>query len=293
MISDEATKIKSTLVRDTWDETPIPEKRRIWEESVPRLHSLSQNVRLEHQTFGGVDCLLHTPTDAEAPNRLILYIHGGGLVEGSVITSREWCVRLALVTKLPVLSIDYRLAPEHPYPAALEDVIAVYGAIVKNTEMSITSVGADSTGCTLALQLLIHLRNGTIQSPASCFLLSPSIDLSLSGLSIKTNADLDPIVSEEVLARCAKLYADGVPLDSPQLSPLFSELHDLPPILVHVDEAELLLDDTLRLADKIRNVEGQICIIVSRGLWHVWPTWGDFPESRLAAQQISDHIHRE
>lgn len=293
MISNEAQAIKSQLVRETLDDVPIVEKRKGWEESVPMPDDLPSGIRYEHRLIDDVPCLVHTPCNLANSDRCIIYIHGGGLVEGSVITSREWCTRLALAVGQPVISVDYRLAPEHPYPAAVNDVIAVYESIQKNSEFSaVSAVGADSTGCTLSLQLLIHLRDSAIDSPASCFLLSPSIDLSFSGRSMQTNATIDPLVSASVLKQYATLYADGENLQSAKISPLFSTLQNLPPMLVHVDDGELLLDDSTRLEEKVHSQQGYIKVITSHGLWHVWPTWGNFPESRLATQQIAEHIQR-
>ena len=291
MVSDEALTIKSSLEREELDETPITEKREAWEDYALSVEANS-SVSSKTLSLSGVPCMLHTPLEYENSRKLIIYIHGGGLVEGSTITSREWCSRLSLAAGQQVISIGYRLAPEHPYPAALDDVFAVYQAVQRHKDFDlISSIGADSTGSLLALQLLIKLRANNIDLPASCFFLSPSIDLTFSGSSMEKNAEIEPLVSKEVLIHYATLYAGTAQLDSPDISPLFADLAGLPPMHVHVDKDELLLDDSVRLEEQINKSGGKVTVEVSSGLWHVWPTWGDFPEARLATQQIVNHIN--
>lgn len=290
-ISPEAQQLKLTLTRDTLDATTVFEKRAAWE-SAARLAILPEGVKIDVCQLQGITCEIHTCQKSTPSNSVIAYLHGGGLVEGSVVTAREWCSRLAKASMHPVLAIDYSLAPEHPYPAAMNEVVAVCEAIVENSTYSLLSIGADSTGCVLALGALIQLRDNNKSMPSSCFLLSPSIDLSFSGNSITDNADRDLIVSYPVLAHYAKLYANDFNVRSPEISPLFADLHKLPPALMHADESELLLDDAVRLEKGILNAGGIASLLLTRDLWHAWPTWGDFPESRVAIEQIVKHIAR-
>lgn len=290
-ISEEAQKIRLNLERESLDDTPIPEKRRIWEEYARSVKAI-ETVHTENIEVVGVPCMLHTPQVSGCSSEVIAYIHGGGLVEGSAVTCREWCSRLALAAKQSVLAIDYRLAPECPYPAAIEDVVAVFGSQQEISDSCvISSMGADSTGSVLALRSMIILRDRGSTLPESCFLLSPSIDLSFSGTSMKTNSENDPLVSKEVLEHYANLYAGGNSLSSPEISPLFADLRGLPPILVHVDSDELLLDDAKRVVAIVGESGGSIRLIQSHGLWHTWPAWCDFPEANLATEQIVEHIH--
>lgn len=288
-ISSQAAAIRSTLTQDTLNDTSIAAKRNAWQQhaqSVPK----AKDITLEALTLNKVDCVLHSPPNC-SPQKPIVYFHGGGLVEGSALTAREWCSRLAVAAKQSVLAVDYRLAPEHPYPAAVDDALAVCKAIQKSTRFKgISSIGADSTGCVLALRTLQRLNAAQLPQPASCFLLSPSIDLSLSGESITRNATRDPLVNEHILRHYAQLYATKEPLNSPHISPLFADLKDLSPILVHVDKDEIVLDDAKRLDQKVREHGGVIRLIFSEGLWHCWPTWGDFPEANTATDQIVSHI---
>lgn len=287
--SAEAQQIKQTLTRDVLDTTPIDDKRKAWE-AASRAASIPDGVTTDILNVAKVRCALHSCTDGQASQSLIVYLHGGGLVEGSVQTSREWCCRLAKTAGHSVLAIDYSLAPEHPYPVAINEVIAVCHAIVKDEQCSLMSIGGDSTGCVLALRAIMHLRDNNKPMPSSCFFLSPSLDLSFSGESIKSNSDRDLLVSHDVLAHYATLYAGTQALSSAEISPLFGDLHNLPPALVLVDESELLLDDAVRLSQGIQQTGGSVNLIISRGLWHVWPTWADFPEAQIATREIVDHI---
>lgn len=292
MISKQAQQIKSSLIRDSLNDQPIEEKRRAWENHAEQL-PIAADVQVSIQLIDGVRCMRHTPDKEHRSDSVILYLHGGGLVEGSVNTSREWCSRLAKAAKQTVVSVDYRLAPEHPYPAAISDVIRVYRELrFGPSSVCISSIGAESTGCILALQLLIRLRDEPGELPASCFLLSPSIDLAFQGKTIDANATADPIVSKDVLKYYASLYAGNHDLASMEISPLYAKLNGLPNILVFVDDSEILFDDTLRLEAAVKSAGGEIQVLIGYGLWHVWPTWADFPEARIATKHIVNHIEK-
>ncbi len=292
MISKQAQQIKSSLVRDSLNDQPIEEKRRTWENHAKQL-PIATDVQVSMQLIDGVRCMCHTPDKQHRSDSVILYLHGGGLVEGSVNTSREWCSRLAKAARQTVVSVDYRLAPEHPYPAAINDAMRVYRKLhLGPSRVFVTSIGADSTGCILALQLLIKLRDTPSELPASCFLLSPSIDLAFQGMSIDSNAAGDAVVSKDVLKYYASLYAGNHDLASKEISPLYAKLNGLPNILVFVDNSEILLDDTLRLEAAVKSAGGEIQVLIGYGLWHVWPTWADFPEARIATKHIVKHIEK-
>lgn len=289
MISKCARKIRSGLVRDVLDDTPIVLKRKQWEDSA-RIQSTPSGVNIRYLNSGGVPCLLCQP-DKQKSNMTIVYCHGGGLVEGSVETHRIWTCRLALHTGCRVLSVQYRLAPEHPYPAAVNDVISVCKALASNVDFAGGfCIGADSTGCLLGLLALLKLKSHHGNEPSGAFFLSPSIDMTFSGLSIEYNASLDPLVSVDVLRHYSELYAGSRDMNDPDISPLFAELQGVPPILLMVDDHEILLDDTIRLASRLIDAGGMAKLHVTQGLWHVWPIWGEFPESTIALDMIDRHV---
>ncbi len=288
MISQCARKIRDDLSRDVLDETPIALKRKQWEDSA-REQPTPSGVNVRHLNLAGVPCLL---CECEQPksNTTIVYCHGGGL-EGSVETHRAWTCRLALHTACKVLSVQFRLAPEHPYPAAVEDVLSVCNELASNACFAGgLCIGADSTGCLLGLLALIKLKANNSIKPNCAFFLSPSIDLTFSGASIESNASLDPVVSLDVLRHYSELYADGRDMHHSDISPLFAELQGIPPILLLADDHEILLDDATRLAEYVTNAGGKAKLHVTQGLWHVWPIWGDFPESVIALDMIRQHI---
>lgn len=289
MISQRARQLRDGLSRDVLDETPIVLKRKQWEDSA-RIQATPSGVNVRYVDSRGVPCLLCVPENSKS-NTTIVYCHGGGLVEGSIETHRIWTCRLALHTGCKVLSVQYRLAPEHPYPAAVEDVISVCNTVASNADFTGGfCIGADSTGCTLALQALLKSGSKNGNKPNCAFLLSPSIDLTFSGSSIESNAFLDPLVSLEVLRHYSELYAGSCDRNDPDISPLFAEVQGVPPILLLVDDHEILLDDTTRLAKKVIDAGGIANLHVTHGLWHVWPIWGDFPESMIALDMIKKHI---
>jgi len=292
LLSQRAQQIRDGLSRDTADGELVAQ-RLAWERSAQQV-ATPAGVEITITDFAGVRCMLHTVKNQPTGNEVIAYIHGGGLVEGSIETSREWCARLAKSVKTTVISIDYRLAPEHPYPAALDDVEGVLKALVNSdNNFIVKGIGADSTGGNLLLGALFRLRDKHIRLPDAAFLLSPSIDLSFSGASFTSNVDADPMVSLEELERCAKWYAGDKDRRSKEISPIFGEFHNLPPLLIHVDADELLLDDAKSLAQQVNDAGGLAKLIVGNGLWHVWPTWEDFPEARTATQEIAEHIRSQ
>lgn len=291
MISPSAKAIRDNLHREVLDDTPLTVKRQQWETSAQQIPT-PYGVNVNKVRIGGVACLQCEP-DQLTSNGVIVYCHGGGLVEGSAETYRVWTSRLALHTGCCVISIDYRLAPEHPYPAAIDDVLSVCTSLKIENSSKVFSIGADSSGCILALLALLKLRGTNANYPSSAFLLSPSIDLTFSSASFQTNATKDLIVSLGVLRQYAKYYAGNRDLNDPDISPLLADIQGIAQTLVMVDDSEILLDDAKRLVDKITRAGGTARLVLSNGLWHVWPAWGDFPESTRALDDIKQHILAE
>lgn len=291
MPSQESVKIRRTLVKDQLDDTPISQKRKAWDDfakSVP----LPVGVFVSEAVIEERLCLWFRTANT-FDQQVIIYIHGGGLTEGSVYTAQEFTARLALVTQIPVLSVNYRLAPEHPYPAALNDMKLVYHSLLTGGFQPKQIVfGADSSGCNLALTTLISMRDESIPLPSANFLISPSVDLTLSGDSIRTRAALDPMVSEEVLAHCAKLYAQDHALDSPKVSALFGDLSGLPNTLIQVGDHEILLSDSIRLHENLQQAGGQSTLKIWEEMWHVWHYFPQLPEADKAVNEIKDFLYQ-
>jgi len=230
-----------------------------------------------------------------APERVLLYLHGGGYVSGSPSTHVAITARLAKEAEARVFALDYRLAPEHPYPAQLEDAWAAYWWLL--TEQGVKpaqiTVGGDSAGGGLTLALLLALRDAGVPLPAGAVCLSPWLDLTLSGATLATNEPTD-YLNFDVLHASAQMYANGYDLRHPLISPLYADLAGLPPLLIQAGSAEMLLDDSRRLALRAREAGVEVQLEVWEHMVHVWHfTWMLEPKARQALAQIGRFVrHR-
>ena len=194
--------------------------------------------------------LISTP--ATSSNCMILYLHGGGYFSGSRQTHRRVASDLADAAQAPVLLIDYRLAPESPFPAALEDGLKAYDWLRKQSNLVSTQIAlaGDSAGGNLALGIMLSLQKTPELLPACALLMSPLTDMERKGLTLQTKAETDPIVSPELLDMVANWYLPEGNFFDPIVSPLHADLSNFPPLLIHVGSQEILLDDSLRLASQ-------------------------------------------
>lgn len=232
----------------------------------------------------------------EAPNPgpgVILYFHGGAYNLGSVNVNRELIARLAVATRSRALAINYRLAPENPFPAALEDAVSAYRWLLEQgSDSSQIIFAGDSAGGGLAIASLVAIRDSGTPLPAGAICISPWVDLALSGESIQVKSAVDPILNHTSLVQYAKEYAGDVPLTSPLISPLYADLENLPPLLIQVGTNEILLDDAKRIADKARQAGVEVTLEIWEGLFHVFHLFGFLPETQKATQQIVDFLSR-
>ncbi|WP_038026701.1 alpha/beta hydrolase [Synechococcus sp. PCC 7336] len=197
--------------------------------------------------------------------RVILYLHGGGFVVGSLQTHRRIACDLAEASGVSVMSIDYRLAPEHPYPAALEDTLTAYHWLTHTRALHPTrvAIAGDSAGGNLALTALLSLKEAGEVLPSSALLISPYCDLTRTSQTITTHADIDPMVSAQLLDSVTTWYTAAEHLRHPLVSPLYGDLSGLPPLLIHVGASEVLLDDALQLARQA----GLVNVAVELKVW--------------------------
>ncbi|HSW12534.1 MAG TPA: alpha/beta hydrolase [Solimonas sp.] len=225
-----------------------------------------RGVAVKPDTLGGLpgEWLGDSPV---AGSPVILFLHGGGYCVGSLDSHRPITASLAKAAQLPVYAADYRLAPEHPYPAALNDAVAVYRALLDAGFDRIVLAG-DSAGGGLALATALSLRDAGLPLPAALLLLSPWADLACSGATMRTHAAHDPMLSAAVLQRWGNEYRGRVPADHPLCSPLMAELRGLPPVLIQVGSDEVLLDDSMRLEKKLQQARVPVTLQVCPGLWH-------------------------
>jgi monoterpene epsilon-lactone hydrolase len=222
---------------------------------------------------------------------VILYFHGGGYCIGSAETHRDLVSRLCRAAKARALSVDYRLAPEDPHPAAVEDGVAAYRWLRKQgvPARSIVVAG-DSAGGGLTLATLLALRDAGDELPAAGICISPVTDLAKEGESMRTRIDLDPMVNPESSARYAQMYLSGRDTKVPLASPLYANLKGLPPLLIIVGTSEVLLDDSTRFAKKAKE-EGLTCELeVWEEMVHIWPFFAELPEARQAIDRMAAFI---
>lgn len=223
-------------------------------------------------------------------DRIVLYLHGGAYVAGSVNTHRALIARIARAAKCEAIGIDYRLAPEHPYPAALEDSLAAYKALLADGHTNIFLVG-DSAGGGLTLATMLKLREEKLPMPCGAALISPWSDLALTGESIRTKEHVDPLINPNILSTFAQKYIDEDSPKNPFISPLYADLHNMPPIFIQVGGSELLLDDATRLAKKLKKAGCDVELEIWDEMIHVWHYLGGMiPEAQNAIRGIGNFI---
>ena len=247
----------------------------------------------ETAVAGGVPAEWVSCRDRDA-GRIILYLHGGGYVFCSPVTHRGLAYRIARACGARALVLDYRLAPEHPHPAAVEDAIAAYRWLLEGgADPARLAVAGDSAGGGLALVLLQRLRDLRMPLPACASLLSPWTDLTCSGESMRINRGKDPIIRPRVIAGFARLYAPEDEFTRPTVSPLFGDLSALPPLLIQAGSIETLLDDSRRVADKAAKSGTPVELEVWPGMIHVFQALSPLvPEARRAISGIGSFVSR-
>jgi epsilon-lactone hydrolase len=227
-------------------------------------------------------------TPASRPDRDVLFLHGGGYVTGSGALYRHFTWRIAMAARARVLAIDYRLAPEYPFPAALDDALAAYHWLVAGRAVPRrTAVMGDSAGGGLALALLLRLRDDGLELPAAAIALSPWTDLALTGASFSFNEKADPMLSTADARLFADCYLAGADPRNPYASPLYGDPAGLPPTLIHVGSDEILRDDAVRMAAILRAAGCRAEIEVWPRMPHVWHLFAPaLPEARQAIANI-------
>lgn len=250
------------------------------------------DVKVEPVDAGGVPGFWFTPP-AAAVGRAILYLHGGGYVMGSVATHRSLISRLARATGVRCLGLDYRLAPEHPFPAAIEDVRgALRWLAAQGIPAARVVLAGDSAGGGLVLGSLVALRDAGEPLPVAAIALSPLADLELSGESARGQVDdpMVPIDGTRVMA-AAYLAGGGDPRD-PRASPIHADYHGFPPLLLEVGTREILLDDTRRVALRARKAGVAVDVFVGEGLTHVWQLHPQLPEAAASVERMAAFVAR-
>lgn len=231
------------------------------------------------------------PRDAPANGaRTILYLHGGGYIGGAVSQYRQLIGALAARCGARVFAPEYRLAPEHPYPAAVDDAIGAYRWLLTQGTVARTYVGGDSAGGGLAMSLLLAARDRGLPLPAAAFLLSPWVDLASTSASVRANAHSDDVLVYGESHAIAPLYAGALALDDPRVSAVYADLQNLPPLLVQASASEMLRDDAVRLVARARAAGVDARLRLWDGVPHVWQLFTGIPEAREALHDIAHFI---
>lgn len=272
-------------VKDKVD-TPIEDQRASYE-LAGAAYPLPVGISIDELTIGKMRAEWITPENA-IEGRAVLYLHGGGYVIGSISTHREFACRIANATNSKVLIVEYRLAPEHLFPAALDDAVSSFKFLLEEGyRASRLAIIGDSAGGGLTLALLLRLRELSVELPSCAICLSPWVDLTMSGDTMKSHASLDPVVSEESLKMMAQLYIGPEDSKNPLISPLYGDFSGFPPLLIQVGTAEVLLDDSRRLAKKALEQGVQVTLHEFEGLIHVFQAFAALaPESAQAVDEI-------
>ncbi|MFJ7436164.1 alpha/beta hydrolase [Methylorubrum thiocyanatum] len=245
-------------------------ERRARIESLGASYSLPPDVLVEPVDAQGVPAEW-TSTPAADGARVVLFLHGGGYVSGSLKSHRHMVAQAGREARARTLAIDYRLAPEHPFPAALDDALTGYRFLLASgIAPARIALAGESAGGGLALATALSLREAGLPLPGCLWLSSPWVDLALTGASLESKASVDPLLSRTYLAELASLYLNGADARGPLVSPINADLAGLPPMLIQVGSAETLLDDSVRLAE----VAGAADVAVHLEIWprmiHAW-----------------------
>jgi len=246
---------------------------------------IDPDLFLTRQSFNGVDAFWINTSVPEKAGPVILYLHGGGRILGSAQTNLGTGIRIGRNSGIPVLAVEYRLAPEHPFPADIEDVLTVYRALLNNGyQPNEIGIYGDSAGGGLSVSSVLAARDAGLPLPAAVVALSPSVDFTREGDSRITLADYDPVLRSPTNRY---LYMGDTEPRNPLLSPIFADFSSFPPLLIQVGSREVLLSDAFLLARKARSDGASVTLDVWDGMWHVWQDVPGLPEAEQACEEIA------
>jgi acetyl esterase/lipase len=269
-------------------------ERRARLDEVGAIWPIANDVGLEVVDLDGVPGEFSIAPGSD-PSRVLLFFHGGGYCSGSIVSHRRMVTEAGRAAGLRTLAVGFRLAPEHPFPAAYNDAHTAWCWLRKRgIAANRIVVGGDSAGGGLTLALAMRLREAGEELPACLWLASPWTDLTMSGPSLETKDAVDPLIHKGYLGELADAYVPaGMARTDPSISPLFADLHGLPPMLIQVGSAETLLDDSVRFA----GAAGAAAVAVTLEIWpdmiHAWPLWNAKLEAgRQALAHVGAFVRR-
>ena len=260
-------------------------------DSFSRLLTRARGVRIEPAKVADLPAEWLRPLNAPE-DKVLLYLHGGAYVLGSCASHRALVSHIARAGGINALLPEYRLAPEHRFPAAIDDAVAVYRALLASGKRAENIVIAgDSAGGGLAVATLLSLRHTGDPLPAAAVLLSPFLDVTASGETVRTRAGRDPWFHAKDMQVVVRHYCGAEQVRNPLVSPVFANVAGLPPVYIQVGDDEILLSDSTRFADKMRAAGNKVDIEVWPEMWHVFQLFvGKMPEARQAVNKIGDYL---
>ena len=255
---------------------------------------VADDVRLEEVDLDGVPGEWSIVPGSD-PSHVLLFFHGGGYCSGSIVSHRRMVTEAGRAARTRTLAVNYRLAPEHPYPAAHEDAMRAWRFLRKQRIAARNiAIGGDSAGGNLTITLINRLRAASEEQPGCAWLASPWTDLTMSGGSLEAKAIVDPLIHKAYLEELADAYAPA-PIDrkGPLISPLFSDVRGFPPTLIQVGSSETLLDDSVRFARALGLADVNVTLQVWPHMIHAWAMWNArLTEGRQALEQVGEFVRR-
>lgn len=253
-------------------------------------------VKIKYFDIEGLESARFIPKKSKYAHKIVLYLHGGGYTTGSIKSHAGLIGKIALETGIPHLAINYRLAPEHTYPAALDDALKAYLWLLEEEHFNPEDIilMGDSAGGGLVLATLLKIKAMALANPLAAVTISPWTDLTLSGDSALSNPEKDPILDVAKAKEWAQWYAGDTPLEDPFISPLFGDLSDLPPILIQVGTDEILLSDAVRFSVFATMKDSDVTLSIEEDMSHVWHFfWQYIPESKTAIKDIAQFLDKQ
>jgi acetyl esterase/lipase len=270
----------------SWAKGSLAEQRSRLEK-YSRVFKIAKDVSISDLSANGVSAAFFDV--AHSKPGTILYLHGGAYAVGSVKVHREFLARLAIACQMKVLAIDYRLAPEHPFPAALQDALAAYQCLIsQGYDPSSIVIAGDSAGGGLAIAMLISLRYDGLPLPACAVCLSPWLNLSHTGE--KSNNNKDPFLNPALLSLYARYYVGAGDATNPLVSPSFADIRGLPPLLIQVGTNEILLEEIQQFCEKARQAKVEVSLDCWQGMFHVFQIIPILPETKRSLEKIATFI---
>ena len=263
-------------------DSDVNEQRRLLRELLSA-QPLPADVAVTEGALGGVPTAEIT-VDGVEPRHVVLYFHGGVYVMGDASLAADLASQVGRRTQARVISVDYRLAPEHPYPAAVDDALAAYeGLLDEGIAPSNIVFAGESAGGGLAVATLVNARDRGLRLPAAAFVMSPYVDLTLAGTTMETRSQVDPLLSREALQARVDDYTSGQDAALGLISPVFADLSGLPPLIIQAGTHEVLLDDALRLARQAADADVEVTLDITPGVPHVFQAYYSILDEAAAA----------